>query len=109
MLARLAGLRSARKQRLLGWPNLARATEVRRLNAARRRKGRQLVEGLRLERERRARELPVDLHALARAQLARLQAERTDAKPRRERETKPSGCLRGMTLMEARRRGLLSR
>lgn len=71
MLARLAGLRSARKQRLLGWPNLARATEVRRLNAARRRKGRQLVEGLRLERERRARELPVDLHALARAQLAR--------------------------------------
>jgi hypothetical protein len=31
MLERLAGLRSARKQRALGWPNLKRAAAMRRL------------------------------------------------------------------------------
>jgi hypothetical protein len=130
MLGRLAGLKSARKQRQLDWPNLRRATAMRRLRCRFRRcaedawlspneRGESWRRLMALGVERASaldmlvwmkrcqpREEPgrLDLHALARA---RFQLELTNSARQQKAETKGSGCLRGMTLADARRRGLI--
>jgi hypothetical protein len=97
MLGRLAGLKSARKQRKLGWPNLKKATEARRRNAEWRR--------FRREFESRAAEQGVPP-----AEREELWRELLRPEPRSIMGIKPVDLrMRGMTLIEARRRGLLSR
>jgi hypothetical protein len=128
MLGRLAGLKSARKQRALGWPNLQKAIAMRRLRCKSRRCADQTVlsvverdeawlrlKALGVERasaldrlewmmrfQRRKAPDRLNLHALACA----LIRERSNCRPRLD-QNKPSSGLRGMTLMQARRAGLM--
>jgi protein tyrosine/serine phosphatase len=96
MLARLAGLMSAKKQRAQGWPNLAKATEMRRHNAERRRPRREF--------ERRAAE-----QALSHAERENRWRELIRPEPSSVRGIKPVDLrARGMPLLQARRAGLTS-
>ena len=110
MLGRLAGLRSAKKQRRLGWPNLKLATAMRKLRASWRRARKEfdrLGDLMGWNEEEREREW----EAAAGEAERKFQALISDAPPqpivRGRAVTVVDSRARGMSLLEARRRGLV--
>jgi hypothetical protein len=100
MLGRLAGLRSAKKQRRLGWPNLKKATAARRRYADRRRLWREF-------------QRLADIHGLTPEVREEIWEYIITPEPKQRSLIGERGVplvdlrARGMSLLEARRRGLV--